>query len=151
MAVTSEGYIIDAIYAVLRNDAGMIALFPYSDGKAAVFDDNNVPIGLTPPYLVIGETVTTRLDVFGRKGQNVLVAFHGWSEYKGKKEILKMRDAIFNALDDGQSSSPTLTLSGGVYRAISCLFDNGQIIPDDTTNILKWHLTDRYRIYTEAI
>lgn len=151
MAVTSEGYVIDAIYAVLRNDLGMIASFPYSGGKAAVFDDNNVPIGLSPPYVVIGETVTTVQNVFGKKGQNVLVTLHGWSEYKGKQEILKMRDLIFNALDDGQSTNPTLTLSGGVYRAISCLFDNGQIISDDTTNILKWHLTDRYRVLTEEI
>lgn len=151
MAVTSEGYVIDAIYAVLRNDLGMIASFPYSDGKAAVFDDNNVPINLSPPYLVIGETVTTTQNVFGKKGQNVLVTLHGWSEYKGKEEILKMRDTIFNALDDGQGTTPTLTLSGGVYRSISCLFDNGQIIADDTTNILKWHLTDRYRVLTEEI
>lgn len=151
MAITSEGYVIDAIYAVLRNDPGMIASFPYSDGKAAVFDDNNVPIGLNPPYLVIGETVTTTQNVFGKKGQNVLVTLHGWSGYKGKQEILKMRDTIFNALDDGQVTSPTLTLSGGVYRAISCLFDNGQIISDDTTNIEKWHLTDRYRVLTEEI
>lgn len=149
--ISSEGFVIDAIYAVLRNDPGMIASFPYADGKAAVFDDNNVPIGLTPPYLVIGETVMTRMDVFGKKGQNVLVTLHGWSEYKGKEEIENMRDLVFNALDDGQASSPTLTLSGGVYRAISCLFDNGQIIADDTTNILKWHSTDRYRIFTEAI
>lgn len=151
MAVTSEGYVIDAIYSVLRNDPGMIASFPYSDGKSAVFDGNNVPIGLNPPYLVIGETVTTPQNVFGKKGQNVLVTLHGWSEYKGKQEILKMRDTIFNALDDGQATSPTLTLSGGVYRSISCLFDNGQIISDNTTNIEKWHLTDRYRILTEAI
>lgn len=149
--VTSEGYIIDAIYAVLRNDTQMIANFPYSDGKAAVFDENNVPIGLTPPYVVLGETVTTPENVFSKKGQNVLVTLHGWSEFKGKQEILKMRDTIFNALDDGQSTGPALTLLGGVYRSIACLFDNGQIISDDTTNILKWHLTDRYRVLTEAI
>jgi hypothetical protein len=149
--ITSEGYVIDAIYAVLRNDSGMIASFPYSDGKAAVFDGNNVPVGLIPPYLVIGETVTTPENVFGKKGQNVVVTLHGWSEFKGKQEILKMRDTIFNALDDGQSTGPTLTLLGGVYRSIACLFDNGQIIADDTTNILKWHLTDRYRVLTEAI
>ena len=149
--VTSEGYVWDAIYAVLRNDAGMIASFPYSDGLAAVFDDNNVPIGLNPPYIVLGETTSTPKNVFHKKGQDIVATIHGWSEYKGKQEILSMRDIIFNALDDGQSTSPTLTLSGGVYRAISCLYDNGQIIPDETTNIQKWHLTDRYRIYTEAI
>lgn len=149
--VTSEGFVWDAIYAVLRNDPGMITSFPYTDGKAAVFDENNVPIGLTPPYLVLGESVMTRQDVFGKKGQNVLVTMHGWSEYKGKQEIEKMRDTIFNALDDAQTGTPVLTLSGGVYRAISCLHDNGQIIVDDTTNIQKWHLTDRYRVLTEAI
>jgi len=149
--ITSEGFVWDAIYAVLRNDAGMIASFPYSDGKAAVFDENNVPIGLTPPYLVLGESMTTTGNVFGKKGQNVLVTLHGWSEYKGKLEIEKMRDTIFNALDDGQGVNPALMLAGGVYRAISCLFDNGQIIVDDTANILKWHLTDRYRVLTEAI
>lgn len=149
--VTSEGYVFDAIYAVLRNDAGMKASFPYSDGLAAVFDENNVPIGLTPPYLVLGESVTTTMNVFMKKGQNVLITLHGWSEYKGKQEIEKMRDTIFNALDDSQTGTPVLTLSGGVYRAISCLYDNGQIIVDDTTSILKWHLTDRYRVLTEAI
>jgi len=149
--ITSEGYIWDAIYAVLRNDAGMIASFPYSDGKAAVFDENNVPIGLTPPYVVLGESVTTTSNVFSKKGQEVVATLHGWSEYKGKQEILKMRDTIFNALDDGLGTTPVLTLLGGVYRSIVCLYDNGQIIVDDTTNILKWHLTDRYRVLTEAI
>lgn len=149
--ITSEGYVWDAIYAVLRNDAGMIASYPYSDGKAAVFDDNNVPIGLSPPYFVLSESVSTPKNIFGRKGQDIVATIHGWSEYKGKQEIVKMRDTVFNALDDGQAGSPTLTLAGGIYKAISCLYDNGQIIVDDTTSILKWHLTDRYRIYTEAI
>jgi len=149
--ITSEGFVWDAIYLALRTDAGMIASFPYSDGKAAVFDENNVPSNLTPPYVVLGESVTTIKNVFSKKGQEVVTTLHGWSEYKGKQEILKMRDTIFNALDDAQNGTPTLTLLGGLYRSIACLFDNGQIIIDDTTNILKWHLTDRYRILTEAI
>lgn len=151
MAITSEGFVWDAIYLALRNDAGMIASFPYTDGLAAVFDDNNVPIGLSLPYFVLGPTVSTPKNVFGKKGQDILATIDAWSEYKGKKEILSMRDALFNALDDGQNSTPTLTLLGGVYRAISCLYDAGQILPDDSSTILKWHLTDRYRVYTEAI
>jgi hypothetical protein len=149
--ITSEGYVWDAIYAVLRNDAGMIASFPYTDGLAAVFDDNNVPLGLTPPYFVLGPSVSVPKNVQGKKGQDILATIDGWSEYKGKQEILKMHDTVFNALDDAQNGSPVLTLLGGMYRSISCLFDNGQIIPDDSTNILKWHMTDRYRIWTEAI
>jgi|ERR1700726_4142055 len=149
--VTSEGLVWDAIYAVLRNDAGLIALIPYSDGKAAVFDDNNVPNGLTPPYIVLGETVSTPKNVFGKKGLDMVATIHGWSEFKGKDEILRMHDSVFNALDDGQSSTPTLTLAGGVFRSIACLYDSGQTLPDDTTNILKWHMSDKYRILTEAI
>lgn len=144
MAVTSESTVWDAIYAVLRNDAGMIAILPYSDGKAAVFDDNNVPIGLAPPYVVLGESVSTPRNVFGKKGLEVVATIHGWSERKGKDEILKMHDAVFNALD-----YVTLTLTG--FTDIVCLYDSGQIIPDSTTSILKWHMTDRYRIITEAM
>jgi len=32
--ITSEGFVWDAIYLALRTDAGMIASFPYSDGKS---------------------------------------------------------------------------------------------------------------------
>jgi hypothetical protein len=149
--ITSEGFVWDAIYLALRTDAGMIALLPYSDGKAAVFDGNNVPNGLTPPYIELGPTVSTPKDVFSKKGQDIVATIEGWSEFKGKDEILRMHDAVFNALDDGQSGPPTLTLLGGLYRAISCTYDSGQILQDDTTNILKWHMTDRYRILTEAI
>ncbi|HEX9502879.1 MAG TPA: DUF3168 domain-containing protein [Patescibacteria group bacterium] len=149
--ITSEGLVWDAIYLALRNDAGCIAVFPYSDGKAAVFDENNVPVGLNPPYIVLGESVSTPANVFGKKGQDVVATIHGWSEYQGKTEILKMHDAIFNVLDDGQSGPPTLTLLGGVFRSIACLYDNGQILPDNTSNINKWHMTDRYRVLTEAI
>lgn len=150
--ISSEGFVWDAIYAVLRNDAGCIATFPYTDGLAAVFDWNNVPIGIKPPYIELGETVSTPANVFGKKGQDVLATIHGWSEYQGKQEILAMRDAIFNALDDGVANNPpTLVLLGGLYRSIACLYDNGQIIPDNTTNINKWHMTDRYRVLTEAM
>jgi hypothetical protein len=145
MAVTSESQVWDAIYSILRNDAEMIAIVPYSDGKAAIFDDNNVPVGLNPPYIVLGESVSTPQNVFGKKGINLVVTIHGWSEYKGKQEILSMHDAVFNALD-----YVTLNLGGG-FTDIVCLYDNGQIIPDDTTNILKWHMTDRYRVITEEI
>src|SRR5260370_37515888 len=100
--ITSEGLVWDAIYLALRNDAGCIAVFPYSDGKAAVFDETNVPVGLNPPYIVLGESVSTPANVFGKKGQDVVATIHGWSEYQGKTEILKMHDAIFNVLDDGQ-------------------------------------------------
>ncbi|SRR6266550_2114954 len=149
---TSESEVWDAIYAALRNDAGMIALLPYSDGKASVFDGNNIPNGLTPPYIELGETVSTPANVFGKKGQDVVATIHGWSEFKGKDEILKMRDAVFNALDDGLGDNPPkLTLLGGVFRSIDCSYDNGQIIQDSTTNINKWHMTDRYRVLTEAI
>jgi len=83
--ITSEGFVWDAIYLALRTDAGMIASFPYSDGKAAVFDENNVPSNLTPPYVVLGESVTTIKNVFSKKGQEVVTTLHGWSEYKGSK------------------------------------------------------------------
>lgn len=143
---TSESLVWDAIYSILRNNAGCIAVCPYSDGFTAVFDDNNVPLNLTPPYFVLGESVSTPKNVFGKKGLDLLVSIHGWSEYHGKQEILAMHDAVFAALD-----YVTLTLAGGTFTDISCLYDNGQIIPDDSTNILKWHMTDRYRIITEAI
>lgn len=150
--ITSEGLVWDAIYLALRNDAGMIALLPYSDGKAAVFDANNVPIGLRPPYIELGETVSTPKNVFGKKGLDVVATIHGWSEYQGKQEILAMHDAVFNALDDGLGANPpTLILLGGIFRSIACLYDSGQIIPDNTSSINKWHMTDRYRILTEAI
>jgi len=150
--ITSEGLVWDAIYLALRIDAGMIALLPYSDGKAAVFDENNVPIGLTPPYIVLGESVSTPKYVFGKKGLDVVATIHGWSEFKGKTEILAMHDAVFNALDDGLGgNSPKLTLSGNVFRTFACSYDNGQILSDNTSSINKWHMTDRYRVLTEAI
>src|SRR5947207_2651278 len=149
--ITSEGLVWDAIYLALRTDVGMIALLPYSDGLAKVFDANNVPIGLTPPYIELGPTVSSPKNVFGKKGLDVVATIDGWSERKGKDEILKMSDAVFNVLDDGLSGPPKLTLLGGMFRAICCDYDNGQILPDNTSNINKWHMTDRYRIYTEAI
>lgn len=151
MAITSEGLVWDAIFAALKNDAGMIALLPYTDGKASVFDENNVPIGLTPPYIVLGESVSTPKNVFSKKGLDLVVTIHGWSEYQGKQEILAMHDAVFNVLDDAQNGLPTLTLLGGVFRSIACLYDSGQTIADNTSSINKWHMTDRYRILTEAI
>src|SRR5260370_12178228 len=150
--ITSEGLVWDAIYLALRTNAGMIALLPYTDGKAAVFDENNVPIGLSPPYVILGESVSTPKNVFGKKGLDVVATIHGWSGYLGKQEILSMHDAVFSALDDGLGgNSPKLTLLGGVLRAISCDYDNGQILPDDTSAINKWHMTDRYRVLTEVI
>jgi len=147
----SEGPVWDAIFLALRTNANLITLFPYSDGKTAAFEINNVPPGLSPPYMTLGETVSTPKNVFGKKGLEVVATIHGWSEYKGKDEILKMHDAVFDALDDGQTGTPKLVLSGGVFRAMYCNYDSGQTIPDDTTNINKWHMTDRYRIGTVTI
>jgi len=142
---TSELEVWTAIYSVLKNNAGLIALLPYSDGKTAVFDDNNVPLGLNPPYLVLGTSISTPDNTFIKKGLHVVATIDGWSEYKGKEQVLKMRDAVFNALDYASLSL------GSNFRCISCLYDSGQLIPDNSTSINKWHMTDRYRIGTEAI
>ncbi len=141
---TSEDQVWNAIFTVLKNNAVLIALIPWSDGKAAVFDNNNVPVGLSPPYVVLGEATSVPEDTFKKRGFNATAMIHSWSEFAGKEEILAIRNAIHTALNE-----TVLTLS--TYKCIICLYDSGNVMVDDTTSINKWHGADRYRIQTQEV
>ena len=87
-----------------------------------VYDD--VPEQAPYPYVVMGEMTATDWSDKFEPGQEVYSTKHIWSQYKGKKEVVEMGDAILQAL-----TKSTLDL-GPNFRAVLNELDMNEIIVD---------------------
>lgn len=87
-----------------------------------VYDD--MPEQAPYPYVVMGEITARDWSAKSEPGQEVYSTKHIWSQYKGKKEVCEMGDAILQAL----SKSP-LDLSPN-FRAVLQDLDINELIID---------------------
>lgn len=87
-----------------------------------VYDD--VPEQAPYPYVAMGEMTATDWSDKFEPGQEVYSTLHIWSQYKGRKEVVEMGDAILQAL-----TKSTLDL-GPNFRAALDELDMNEIIVD---------------------
>ena len=83
-----------AIYAALSNHVNLTTAL----GGPKIYDD--VPQSTTFPYVTLGEIETRDWDTQTSSGHEHIVTLHGWSKYKGRKQIQTIIAAIDEALDD---------------------------------------------------
>jgi len=141
---TSEVEVWTAIAIILQNNANLIAFIPDDNGKSRVRDMNNTPLNFPFPYVELGETNSVTQDTFSNQGQQLVATLHLWSAKKGKYEVLQLHNLVHSALHKAN-----LTLI--TYRSISCLYDSGELIEDDSTGVNLMHYTERYRVNTEEL
>ena len=87
-----------------------------------VYDD--LPEQAAYPYVVMGEITARDWSDKFEPGQEVYSTKHIWSQYRGKKEVTEMGDAIMRAL-----SASSLDL-GPNFRAVLQELDTNEIIID---------------------
>ncbi len=142
---TSEIEVLSAVYALLRNNAPLIAAIPSEDGKARVRDLNNLPTGFPMPYVSLAEHMYIPERTFGRDGQNIVFSLDIWGAYQGRLEVLQIHNLIYEALKD-------VDLPMDHYRSIGgCTPEQGHLQPDDSTGILLMRYIDAYRVRTEEV
>jgi hypothetical protein len=145
-----------AIYTLLRNSTGLIAVSHDSDNKALVYPLNGVPNSLMPPYTVLSrlESIGNPLKTssFGETGpkwaMELLLTLDTWSLYDGGLIIDQMHDAIREALN-GKESNITALITG--HTCTYCLFDTNNVLEDNSTSIKLLHGVERYMLRTEEI
>ena len=103
-----------------------------------VYDD--LPQQATYPYVVMGEMTARDWSDKFEPGQEVYSTKHIWSQYKGKKEITEMGDAIVQAL-----SKSSLDL-GPNFRAVVDELDTHDLIIDIDGKTRHAILRHRYLI-----
>ena len=99
MTADSQWPLQTAIHAALTGDATLAALV-----GDRVYD--HAPQDATFPYLVIGEATAAGFDTKTEEGMEQTLTIHGWSRYRGLKEVKDMMAAVTGALDQ-QSLSLT--------------------------------------------
>ena len=82
----------DRLYQCFANNQELMA-------KVKCITDS--PQANTPtPYIEVGETYEGNGELVDNSCAAVVVAFHIWSNYKGRKEILEIRDLLVKAMPD---------------------------------------------------
>lgn len=81
-----------AIYGQLSGDSALTALV------TGVFDD--VPENTNYPFVRIGEETILDNSTKDLQGQEITITIHAYSEYRGKREVKQILDAIYDALHD---------------------------------------------------
>ena len=107
----------------------------------SVYDD--VPEGAAYPYVVMGDMTARDWSDKFEPGQEVYSTKHIWSQYKGKKEITEMSDAIVQAL-----SKSSLDL-GPNFRAVVDELDAHDLIID--IDGITRHAILRHRYLIEEV
>lgn len=80
------------IYNTLSGDVALTALV------SGVFDD--VPEDTAYPFVRIGEETITDNSTKDLQGQVMTITIHAFSEYRGKREVKQIMDAIYDAMHD---------------------------------------------------
>jgi hypothetical protein len=93
-----------ALYTALTSDVTL-------SGLAGIYDE--VPEGVTFPYIVIGDAVETPANAHNEFGSRVAATIHAFSEYRGYAELLPIIDRLMSLLDH-----QALTIAGRDLVAI---------------------------------
>jgi hypothetical protein len=101
--MASHGFELQkAIYSALNGDAALSALV------TGVYDD--VPEGTAYPYVVLGEDTGINFGSKTLDGLEYTLTIHAWSQYRGRKEVKEIMEAIYDALHDASLSVTDATL-----------------------------------------
>jgi hypothetical protein len=145
-----------AIYTLLRNSTGLIAISHDSSNKALVYPQGGVSSGLAPPYTVMRSLeITKALEAssFGDNGPKMawelLLTLDTWSLYDGGQQIEAMHSAIYDTLD-GKEADIQVLLTG--LTCTYCLFQppNAQK-EDNSTGIKLLHGIESYAMRVRVI
>ena len=79
-----------ALYAALKDNAALSAVIT---GIYDMPQDNAIS-----PYIQVGATQEVNNELLDNAGAEITTTFDIWSSYKGRKEIMQIRDKIINAL-----------------------------------------------------
>jgi len=108
------------IFSTLSNDASLSALVN------AVYDD--VPETATVPYVVIGEDTAINNGSVTLDGLEHTITIHTWSEYRGRKEVKEIMQAIYDALHN-----QSLTITGATLVNLRQEFETTLVENDGIT------------------
>ena len=103
-----------------------------------IYDD--LPKQAAFPYIVMGEMTAVDWSDKFEPGQEVYSTKHIWSQYRGKKEVVEMGDAILQAL-----TKSALDLSPN-FRAVLDELDTNEVIMDIDGKTRHGILRTRYLI-----
>lgn len=139
MTSDSQWAVQQAIVTALKADSALLALVNTEGSNAGVYDhvDANTPF----PYVVVGESTGRADDTKTEHGMDQVVTIHGWSEYRGYKEIKQIMGAVVTALDRA-----ALTVTGHDLIDLRFLSSEIMLDPDGLTR----HGVQRFRVATEA-
>lgn len=130
---TAEWALQETIYTRLTGDTDLMALI------TGVFDE--VPEATTYPYLVLGEVTETPDEAHDRSGIDATITLHGWSAYKGYRELAQ----ILSQLDRILHRQP-LVVEG--FQKVSLAQQQHQFVRDPDPDVR--HLVARYRAWLEV-
>ena len=80
------------LYEALTSNAALMA-------KVSCITDDPPP-NVTTPYIEVGETYEGNGELVDNSCAAVVVTLHIWSNYKGRKEVLEIRDLLIAAIPD---------------------------------------------------
>lgn len=107
------------IFDALDGDASLSALIE------GVYDD--VPEGSALPYVVIGEDTAVNIGTKGLDGLEHTVTIHCWSQYRGRKEVKEIMEAVYNVLHDEALSLTGSTLVNIKHEFAQTIVENDGI------------------------
>jgi hypothetical protein len=105
---------------------------------------DHVPQGtasIPKPFLVLGEDTQADWSTKSFDGQESTITLHAFSEYRGKKEVKQIADAMYQRLHNG-----TFSVSGQTLVLCQFEFADSFMESDGVTR----HLVQRYRTLTQS-
>jgi len=107
------------LYAALTGNTVLMA-------KVTGIFDGLAPESQAGPFIVMGELQELPGRTMDEEERKCLVTFHVWSDYRGRKEVLQVAEALDKAMPEG------------------FLFDEIQVLRDADN---WWHGVSTYRTY----
>lgn len=122
------------LYSLLDGDATLTAL-------AGVYD--GVPEDAEPPYVVIGEMLSTPDDVHGAEGRQTSVTLHTWARSQSFRPVNAIGARLSALLTHGETALDAVVTGHKVYMIEH---EFAQTLVDPEPGIR--HRVDRFRVWT---
>lgn len=122
------------VYTVLSGDATLASLATVHDG---------VPEGVAPPYVVIGEMMSTPDGVHSREGRQTVATVHSWTRSEGMATANAIGGRVV-ALLQHRHAALDLVVPG--HKVWMVGHEYAQTLDDPEPGIR--HRVDRFRIWT---
>ncbi|MBY0427905.1 MAG: DUF3168 domain-containing protein [Alphaproteobacteria bacterium] len=132
---TSLFAVQESIYGALTSSTALQSLL---GSPARLYD--LVPPAAVFPYVTFGDVVVKEYDTKDQTGLEQFLTFHVWSRYRGRKELKKIIQTIYDVLHNA-----SLTVTGANY--VSCMFQSASTLQENDG--LTLHGILRYRIVVQ--